>query len=279
MFERMFARAATTPGPWRRWWRRTSGPPPSDLHLCGERRDPRSAGRRVRFHGMSLFEKRAGGSRPTAIPSTWARLAPAVFSPEATAKTIRRHRLEKCRNVRPDPGVDLHSAPAPAVRPHAVRRLGLIFVLMRLVPGTSRRSSSTRRLRVERGAAAADPADPPRAGLDARRHPVPRRDRGAVRGDFGQSYVQRRPVMDILKERFPRSMELAALTLLIAVVWAVPLGVVSAVRQTSSRLPARRVSLSGSACPCSSPGRSSCTGSCASSGGCRRSIRVVHETR
>jgi peptide/nickel transport system permease protein len=48
---------------------------------------------------------------------------------------------------------------------------------------------------------------------------------GAVRGDFGQSYVQRRPVGDILKERFPRSMELAVLTLVIAMVWAVPLGV------------------------------------------------------
>ncbi len=54
---------------------------------------------------------------------------------------------------------------------------------------------------------------------------------GAARGDFGQSYVQRRPVSAILRERFPRSMELAVLTLVIAVVWAIPLGVVSAVRQ------------------------------------------------
>ena len=55
----------------------------------------------------------------------------------------------------------------------------------------------------------------------------------ALRGDFGQSYSQRRPVSAILAERFPRSMELAALTLLLAVIWAVPLGVVSAVRQRS----------------------------------------------
>ena len=55
----------------------------------------------------------------------------------------------------------------------------------------------------------------------------------AARGDFGYSYAQRRPVMDILKERFPRSMELAFLTIVAAVLWAVPLGVVSAVRQNT----------------------------------------------
>src|SRR5574341_1343027 len=49
----------------------------------------------------------------------------------------------------------------------------------------------------------------------------------AVRGDFGISYTQRRPVWDILRERFPRSMELALLTLAIALLWAIPLGVVS----------------------------------------------------
>jgi peptide/nickel transport system permease protein len=56
---------------------------------------------------------------------------------------------------------------------------------------------------------------------------------GAARGDFGYSYTERRPVMDILVERFPRSMELAFLTSLIAITWAVPLGVISAVRQNS----------------------------------------------
>jgi peptide/nickel transport system permease protein len=55
----------------------------------------------------------------------------------------------------------------------------------------------------------------------------------ALRGDFGYSYTQRRPVTDILKERFPRSMELAFLTILVAVIWAIPLGVISAVRQNS----------------------------------------------
>jgi peptide/nickel transport system permease protein len=55
----------------------------------------------------------------------------------------------------------------------------------------------------------------------------------ALRGDFGYSYTQRRPVMEILTERFPRSLELAILTILVAVLWAIPLGVISAVRQNS----------------------------------------------
>ena len=73
---------------------------------------------------------------------------------------------------------------------------------------------------------------------------------GALRGDFGQSYMQRRPVSDILRERVPRSIELALLTLSIAVVWAVPLGVVSAVRQNGALdYLARVVSLSGLSLP------------------------------
>ena len=55
----------------------------------------------------------------------------------------------------------------------------------------------------------------------------------AVRGDFGESYSQRRPVRDILVERFPRSLELAVLTIAIAMIWAIPLGVISAVRQNT----------------------------------------------
>ncbi|MBI2468929.1 MAG: ABC transporter permease, partial [Candidatus Rokubacteria bacterium] len=72
----------------------------------------------------------------------------------------------------------------------------------------------------------------------------------ALRGDFGYSYTQRRPVTDILKERFPRSMELAVLTILVAVAWAIPLGVVSAVRQnTWVDYLVRVVSISGMSLP------------------------------
>jgi ketosteroid isomerase-like protein len=56
---------------------------------------PRSAGRRVRFRGMSLFEKRGG--KIAAYRESFdlgAALLQLGFSPEATVKTIRRHRLE-----------------------------------------------------------------------------------------------------------------------------------------------------------------------------------------
>jgi peptide/nickel transport system permease protein len=72
----------------------------------------------------------------------------------------------------------------------------------------------------------------------------------AIRGDFGYSYTQRRPVTEILKERFPRSMELAFLTILVAVIWAIPLGVISAVRQNSwADYLVRVVSISGLSLP------------------------------
>ncbi len=72
----------------------------------------------------------------------------------------------------------------------------------------------------------------------------------ALRGDFGHSYVQQRPVTQIIRERFPRSMELAFLTLVAAVVWAVPLGVISAVRQnTWADYLVRVVSISGLSLP------------------------------
>jgi len=72
----------------------------------------------------------------------------------------------------------------------------------------------------------------------------------ALRGDLGQSYIQKRPVTEIIRERFPRSLELAFLTLVVAVVWAVPLGVVSAVRQnTWADYLVRVVSISGLSLP------------------------------
>ncbi|HJV57774.1 MAG TPA: nuclear transport factor 2 family protein [Methylomirabilota bacterium] len=55
---------------------------------------PRSAGRAVRFRGMSLFEKRDG--KIAAYRESFdlgAALLQLGFSPEAMAKTIRRHRL------------------------------------------------------------------------------------------------------------------------------------------------------------------------------------------
>jgi peptide/nickel transport system permease protein len=111
----------------------------------------------------------------------------------------------------------------------------LIFVLMRLVPGdiaeilvyqTGSESSTVQRRQIEQIRR--------ELGLD---RPVATQYlawlAGAVRGDFGYSYSQRRPVNEILAERFPRSMELATVTLLLAALWSIPLGVVSAVRQNT----------------------------------------------
>lgn len=128
----------------------------------------------------------------------------------------------------------------------------LIFVLMRLVPGdiaeilvyqTGAESSAIqqkqiRQIREE-------------LGLD---QPVIIQYvswvANAIRGDFGYSFTQRRPVIEILKERFPRSMELAFLTLLVAVAWAIPLGVISAVRQNRwEDYLVRVVSISGLSLP------------------------------
>ena len=111
----------------------------------------------------------------------------------------------------------------------------LIFVLMRLVPGdiaeilvyqTGSESSAVQKRQIEQIRR--------ELGLD---RPVATQYlawlAGAARGDFGYSYSQRRPVNEILAERFPRSMELAAVTLLLAALWSIPLGVVSAVRQNT----------------------------------------------
>ncbi|HKI97170.1 MAG TPA: ABC transporter permease [bacterium] len=72
----------------------------------------------------------------------------------------------------------------------------------------------------------------------------------ATVGNFGYSYWEKRPVADIIGERFPRSMELAILTLVLAILWAIPLGVISAVKQnTWADYLVRVVSISGLSLP------------------------------
>jgi peptide/nickel transport system permease protein len=128
----------------------------------------------------------------------------------------------------------------------------LIFVLMRLVPGdiaeilvyqTGTESSAVQQKQIQQI----------REELGLNRPIVVQYLAwlgSALRGDFGYSYTQRRPVTDILQERFPRSMELAFLTILVAVVWAIPLGVISAVRQdTWADYVVRLVSISGLSLP------------------------------
>ena len=52
-----------------------------------------------------------------------------------------------------------------------------------------------------------------------------------LEGDFGQSYWTRQPILDEFVRRFPVTLGLAALTILVSVVIGIGVGIVSAVRQ------------------------------------------------
>lgn len=53
----------------------------------------------------------------------------------------------------------------------------------------------------------------------------------ALRGDFGVSFTYRRPVLEIFLSRFPATLVLSFSSLVLAVLLAIPLGVISAVRR------------------------------------------------
>lgn len=55
----------------------------------------------------------------------------------------------------------------------------------------------------------------------------------AVHLDFGQSFYHRRPVADVIAERLPATIELSLVALLFALVTAIPLGVLAAIRRNS----------------------------------------------
>lgn len=55
-----------------------------------------------------------------------------------------------------------------------------------------------------------------------------------VRGDFGTSLMSGRPVMDDLGHRLPVTFELGVLTILITVIVAIPIGIMSAIRQNTA---------------------------------------------
>lgn len=54
-----------------------------------------------------------------------------------------------------------------------------------------------------------------------------------IKGDFGASYSQGRPVSDMLMERVGATLNLALLSLGIMIILAVPIGVISAIRQNT----------------------------------------------
>ena len=68
--------------------------------------------------------------------------------------------------------------------------------------------------------------------------------------DFGISYWWDTPVVDDLKDRFPITLELTVLAVLLASIFAVPLGVISAIRQDSiGDYAGRLITISGIALP------------------------------
>ena len=73
---------------------------------------------------------------------------------------------------------------------------------------------------------------------------------GLVRGDLGYSYVTEKPALDEILPRIPITAKLAGLALAFSILFGVPLGVLSAVRQnTSLDYVLRVVSLSGLSMP------------------------------
>lgn len=57
--------------------------------------------------------------------------------------------------------------------------------------------------------------------------------RGVLRGDFGVSFVQKRPVLDILVERLPATLELSVTSLIFGALIGLTLGIVAAVHRNS----------------------------------------------
>ena len=53
----------------------------------------------------------------------------------------------------------------------------------------------------------------------------------AFQGDFGSSFVSSKPVVDEVKRRFPVTIQLVVLTVLVQAIIAIPLGAIAAVRQ------------------------------------------------
>src|SRR3954447_11579607 len=73
---------------------------------------------------------------------------------------------------------------------------------------------------------------------------------GLFHGDLGYSYISEKPTLDEIAPRLPISAKLAALALTFAVLFGIPLGVLSAVRQnTPLDYVLRVVSLSGLSLP------------------------------
>lgn len=65
---------------------------------------------------------------------------------------------------------------------------------------------------------------------DGRAEPAGQR-KGILRGDFGNSFFQRRPVADMIREKIPATLELGFAALMVSLVVGLPVGIISAVRK------------------------------------------------
>ena len=127
------------------------------------------------------------------------------------------------------------------MKPYVIRRVALavptlflvsviVFLLLRLMPGDVA-------TRMVEGHAYAPTLTALRhdLGLDRPLH-VQYADwigKIVLRGDFGRSYWTRQPILDEFVRRFPVTLELALLTIVVSVVLGVLVGIVSAARQDS----------------------------------------------
>ncbi len=74
--------------------------------------------------------------------------------------------------------------------------------------------------------------------------------RGILRGDFGFSYKNREPVLDMIADRLPNTIYLMFFTLLFTGIVAIPIGIISAIRQYSGfDITATTLSFMGQAIP------------------------------
>ena len=57
--------------------------------------------------------------------------------------------------------------------------------------------------------------------------------KGTLRGDFGQSFRHSQPALDLVMERMPATIQLTAAAMVIALLVAIPVGIISAIRRNS----------------------------------------------
>jgi peptide/nickel transport system permease protein len=74
--------------------------------------------------------------------------------------------------------------------------------------------------------------------------------KGILRGDFGVSYRSRKPVLEEIGDRLPNTIYLVSVTLLVVAIVAIPIGIISAIKQYSAfDITATTLSFMGQAVP------------------------------